>query len=51
MGTTTLMDLLEVRQLKWSGHASRVDEAIKVKQYLEVKPDGQRPRGSPTMTY
>ena len=39
-----------MRQLKWLGHASRADEARKIKHFLEVKPEDERPRGRPRVT-
>ena len=46
------MELLEDRQLKWLGHTSKADdEPRKIKQFLKVKPEGQRPKRRPMMTY
>ncbi|XP_022198639.1 uncharacterized protein LOC111055686 [Nilaparvata lugens] len=43
--------ILEERQLKWLGHASRADETKKIRQFLEAKPEGKRPRGRPRLAY
>ena len=43
MDINPMMDLLDMRQLKYPGHPSRADKGRKIKQFLEVKPDGQRP--------
>lgn len=43
MDINPMMDLLDMRQLKYPGHPSRADKERKIKQFLEVKPDGQRP--------
>ena len=45
------MNVLEVRQLNWTGHESRADEVRQIKHSLEAKPEGQRPRGEPKMAY
>lgn len=37
--------------MKWLGYANRTDEVRKIKQFLEVQPEGQRSRGTPLMTH
>jgi hypothetical protein len=48
--TRSLLDAIKVEQLRWYGHAQRMEEGRLPQEVMKWRPPGRRKRGRPKLT-